>query len=115
MLRGATRHFKLVPTNAFRRKRVAPVPARSELFVILYATVLAGVAAGLALVGIATGASWGPLAPLLALSVLALCAESRSVRVSSTTELSVSFLPFVLTAVVFGPLAAMTVGMLSLL
>lgn len=62
-----------------------------------------------------SGGTLGPYLPVVALSALAFLAEQRSVRLSATTELSVSFLPLVFAAVVFGPLAAMVVGAIGLL
>ena len=55
------------------------------------------------------------MVPIAALAALALYAERQTVRLSATTELSVSFLPLVFAAVVFGPLAAMAVGAVALL
>ena len=80
-------------------------------FVGTLALAAVGLAAGL----IAAGQSLGPPLPVFALSALAFFAERRSVRLSPTLELSVSFLPFVFAAVMFGPLAAMAVGFISLL
>lgn len=45
-----------------------------------------------------------------ALAVVTLVAERQSVRVARNVETSVAFLPFVFTAVAFGPLAACLVG-----
>jgi putative nucleotidyltransferase with HDIG domain len=53
------------------------------------------------------GPSWWKLA---ALAVVAGIAERQAVRVTSNVEMTVSFLPFVFTAVAFGPLAAFVVG-----
>jgi putative nucleotidyltransferase with HDIG domain len=52
---------------------------------------------------------------VLALAALAAVAERSRVRLSSTLELSISLLPILFAAVVFGPLAAMCVGAASLL
>jgi putative nucleotidyltransferase with HDIG domain len=52
-------------------------------------------------------APWWPLAGL---ALVAIAAERSSVRLTSRIETSISFLPFVFTAVAFGPLAAMVVG-----
>jgi putative nucleotidyltransferase with HDIG domain len=57
-------------------------------------------------------------APPLALFVLAgtaLLAEKQSVRVATHTEMSVSVLPILFAAVVFGPLTAMIVGACALI
>jgi putative nucleotidyltransferase with HDIG domain len=47
----------------------------------------------------------------LALVVVTAVAERQSVRVARNVETSVAFLPFVFTAVAFGPLAALAVGL----
>ena len=54
---------------------------------------------------------WG----ILALAAIAVVAERASVRLSATTEASISLLPTVFSAVLFGPLAAMVVGAASML
>ena len=70
------------------------------------AVLTGGFAVGLAL----SGASFGPAWAVLLLGVLSLLAERRPVRVNSNVEITVSILPVVFAAVVFGPLAAMAVG-----
>ena len=50
---------------------------------------------------------------VLGLSVAAGVAERQSVWVTRNTEVSISFLPLILTAVTFGPLEAMLVGLLA--
>ncbi len=57
----------------------------------------------------------GPLWPLAILAVSALIAERQSVRLSPRAEISVSFLPIVLAAVIYGPGAAICVSVASLL
>ena len=69
-----------------------------------------GFAVGLVL----SGASFGPAWAVLLLGMLSLLAEHRPVRVNSNVEITVSILPVVFAAVVFGPLSAMTVGALGL-
>ena len=59
----------------------------------------------------AIGAPW----PVAALAVSAVLAERQSVRVSPRAEISVSALPIVLAAVIYGPLAAICVSIASLL
>ena len=56
--------------------------------------------------------SWWPLA---ALAASALVAERQSVRLGPRAEISVSFVPVVLAAVIYGPLAAVFVSATSLL
>src|SRR4029450_10335332 len=56
----------------------------------------------------------GPIWPLAVLAVSALVAERQSVRLSARAEISVSFLPLVLAAVIYGPGAAIFVSIASL-
>ena len=56
----------------------------------------------------------GPLWPLALLAVSALIVERQSVRLSARAEISVSFLPIVLAAVIYGPGAAILVSVVSL-
>jgi putative nucleotidyltransferase with HDIG domain len=53
--------------------------------------------------------------PLAALAIAALLAEMQSVRISSRAAVSVSSLPIVLAAVIYGPFAAIIVSVASLL
>jgi putative nucleotidyltransferase with HDIG domain len=69
-----------------------------------------GFAVGLVLSGESLNPAWA----VLLLGVLSLLAERRPVRVNSNVEITVSILPVVFAAVVFGPLAAMAVGALGL-
>jgi putative nucleotidyltransferase with HDIG domain len=59
----------------------------------------------------AIGAPW----PIAALAGSAVLAERQSVRVSPRAEISVSALPIVLAAVIYGPVAAICVSIASLL
>jgi putative nucleotidyltransferase with HDIG domain len=70
------------------------------------AVLTGGFAVSLAL----SGASFGRDRAVLLLGLLSLLAERRPVRVNSNVEITVSILPVVFAAVVFGPLAAMAVG-----
>jgi len=65
----------------------------------------------LAMAGYGIHAVWG----VLALAGAAAVAERASVRLNATTEASISLVPTVFAAVVFGPLAAMVVGAASML
>jgi putative nucleotidyltransferase with HDIG domain len=49
----------------------------------------------------------------LALALVTAAAERQSVRLTRNVETSVAFLPFVFTAVAFGPVSALTVGVLA--
>ena len=57
----------------------------------------------------------GPGWPIAALAASAVLAERQSVRVSPRAEISVSALPIVLAAVIYGPVAAICVSIASLL
>lgn len=81
----------------------------------LYAALLAGIAAATA-VGLAvTGSSSGPLLVVMGLAAAAAFAERGSVRLSSTVDESISALPMLFAAVLFGPLAALIVASASML
>jgi HD domain len=56
-----------------------------------------------------------PLWPLAILAASAFFAERQIVRLSARAEISVSFLPIVLAAVIYGPVAAISVSVASLL
>jgi putative nucleotidyltransferase with HDIG domain len=76
-----------------------------------FATAL--VAAVLAVVGglVVSGHSLGaPVWIIVALCAVALLAERQSVHITATTQMSVSALPILFAAVVYGPLAAMVVA-----
>jgi HD-GYP domain-containing protein (c-di-GMP phosphodiesterase class II) len=87
----------------------------AEVRLALFALALAVLAGAIGAVLLAAGHGFGDPISVLGLSALALLAERKSIRLSSATEMSVSFLPFVFAAVVFGPLAAMVVGAFGLL
>lgn len=57
----------------------------------------------------------GPLWQLAILAAVALVAERQPVRITPNTEITVSVLPMLFAAVVYGPLDAMAVGALGLL
>ncbi len=95
----------------FRKNSVRSV--RENLYVLVWAGLLGTAATGaliaLLLAGYQLPSGW----KLLALASVAAVAERQSVRVSSNVEMTISFLPFVFTAVAFGPLAAFAVGALA--
>jgi putative nucleotidyltransferase with HDIG domain len=64
---------------------------------------------------VASGASPGPVLPVLVLAVLGFLGERQGIRIDRSVEISVSSLPLLFAAVVFGPLAAALVGAASLL
>jgi len=55
----------------------------------------------------------GPLWIILSLAVVALLAERQSVHITANTQMSVSALPILFAAVVYGPLAAMLIAALA--
>jgi putative nucleotidyltransferase with HDIG domain len=71
-----------------------------------------GVAAACLLTALLAGASSleGPLWIVLSLAVVALLAERQSVHITANTQMSVSAMPILFAAVVYGPLAAMLVA-----
>ena len=93
-------------------RRFAAYPP-SRTFVYVIAVVLAALTTALALVS--AGYGLGDPGTVLALAAAAAVAERSSVRLTRTTELSISGLPAIFAAVVFGPLAAGVVGAASML
>lgn len=81
-----------------------------------FATALALMAVGLAAILIEkTRALGAPIWIVIALCVVALLAERQSVHITATTQMSVSALPILFAAVVYGPLPAMVVAASALL
>src|SRR6476620_6292523 len=81
----------------------------------VYAAILAICAAALAAALVGLGWDVGDPWTVLTLCVIAAVSERGLVRLTSTTSQSISILPTLFAAVVFGPLAAMLVGAASLL
>lgn len=76
-----------------------------------YAVALSVAALGLAATLLARSLSLeGPTWIVLSLAVVALLAERQSVHITPNTQMSVSALPILFTAIVYGPLAAMVVA-----
>ena len=95
---------------------LARPPGAREWFLVGYTSILAILAASLALAELRwpppdTQLGW----PVAAFALAALVAERQSVRLTARTEVSVAALPVVLAAVIYGPLAAMCVSFVSLL
>src|SRR4051812_43348481 len=86
-----------------------------ESRLVAYATALTASAVALVAGLVYGGFTLHTEAGVLALGLLAFLAERQSVRLSPTIQISVGFLPFVFAAVVFGPLAAVCVGVIGLL
>jgi putative nucleotidyltransferase with HDIG domain len=91
--------------------RLAPSPR----IVWVYCAVLALAAVGVAFVLWWSDAVFGPPLVILGLAGVAVFAERGSVRLSSTIEESISALPMLFAAVLFGPLPAMLVAASSML
>ena len=80
---------------------------------VAWACVLNAVAASTVIVLWRHGYRLPPIYAVLVLSAVAAVAERQSVAVTKRTTMSVSFLPIVFSAVVFGPLGGFAVGALS--
>lgn len=91
-------------------------PTRRDWWLVVYTASLA-VLLGFLLGGLLVRAQAGtvPIWPIVGLAAAALMAERQSVRLSPRAEISVSALPIVLAAVIYGPLAAICVSIASLL
>jgi putative nucleotidyltransferase with HDIG domain len=88
------------------------LPQAIELWAGLLTTSTALLAAGLALTDQGGNVPWAAVA---ALGFVAWLAERQSVRLTTNLQMSVSVLPVLFAAVVYGPLAAMSVGASALL
>ncbi|MFL6006048.1 MAG: HD domain-containing phosphohydrolase [Gaiellaceae bacterium] len=99
-------------------KLVKPIPfgLRSEIRDGggAYAAILASCAGALAIILLAFGWDLGDAWTVAALCVIAAVSERGLVRLTSTTSQSISILPTLFAAVLFGPLAGMVVGAASL-
>jgi putative nucleotidyltransferase with HDIG domain len=93
------------------RWRTALVSRRRLTAIEAYALLLAGLASFFA-TGLAVTGRGGalPVLPVVALAVVAWMAEKQSVQLTTNLQMSVSVLPALFAAVVFGPHAAMAVG-----
>src|SRR3954464_7960751 len=94
----------------------APSAQRAHEYraVYIYCSLLTATVIGVAAALISEGISIGSPLTVAGLAGMAYWAERESIRLNSTTELSVAFLPLVFAAVAFGPLAAMVVAAASL-
>src|SRR6266542_5119159 len=82
---------------------------RTLLWIVLLSAACSAVASVLFAEGFELPAWW----EFLALALVTAGAERQSVRLGRNVETSVAFLPFVFTAVAFGPLAALAVGVVA--
>src|SRR5947208_1956150 len=80
-------------------------------YVASLAVVAAAGMAGLVATGYQLGNAWS----VAALALVAAVAERGRVRLTNTTEESISLLPTLFAAILFGPLAGMAVGAASLI
>jgi putative nucleotidyltransferase with HDIG domain len=95
-------------------RRVLPRVRKPEPISVL-ATAL-GIAAGALALGLVfAGETLGPVPGVLVLGAFSMLAERRSVRIGANAQVTVSVLPIVFAAVVFGPLSAMVVGAMGIL
>jgi putative nucleotidyltransferase with HDIG domain len=115
---GTNGGSEFIPLSGeFSRRFVADLRGfrRSDASLALYVASLAIGAAGISLALLFAGydlsTPWG----VVALAGVAALAERAGVRLNATTEASISLLPTVFAAVLFGPLAAMVVGAASML
>jgi putative nucleotidyltransferase with HDIG domain len=95
--------------------RVQGVPRNLLDPLAAYAAVLVVSACGVAVAVGSAGYTAGNIWVVLTLAAVAALAERSSVRLTSTMEESISLLPTVFAAVLFGPLAAMAIGAASML
>src|SRR5437016_9054475 len=96
-------------------KHIRALRSELEFGVTAYATSLVLMAGGAACGLIATGTTLHSLWSVGILSVAAALSERGRVQLTSTTEESISLLPTLFAAVLFGPLAGMVVGAASLI
>src|SRR5581483_1589535 len=101
-------------SSSFASSRRQPMPATSITPTLrVWVACLAAGALGLAVLFEREGLAIGNLWVVAGLAVAAALAERGRIRLSSAVEESVSLVPMLFTAVVFGPRAAMIVGAAS--
>ena len=88
------------------------VPTGVEIYAALLAILTIGLAVALLL--LERGGDV-PFVPVLALAAVAWFAERQSIQLTSNAQMSVSVMPILFAAVVYGPVAAMTVGAAALM
>src|SRR3989442_7881567 len=98
-------------SNRVKTQLRAEFEPRVTAYVGTLAVTASVTAVGLVATGYGIGNGWS----VVALALVAAVAERGSVRLTSTTEESISLLPTLFAAVLFGPLAAMIVGASSML
>lgn len=90
-------------------------PTRREWWLVGYTTTLTCLCGALVLALLSEGVEVETAWPVAALAIAAFVADRQSVRLSPQAEVSVAALPIVLTAVLYGPFAAILVSVASLL
>ena len=80
---------------------------------VVWAAVLTAATGGVVAALWADGYRFPPLWAMVVLGAFAVVAERQGVAISDRTQMSVSFLPLVFGAVVFGPLGGLVVGAIS--
>src|SRR5580765_5681925 len=78
-----------------------------------YQVCLAAATAGLAIAVLAAGRELGNVWAVVGLAIVAASAERGRVRLGENLEASISLIPTVFAAAIFGPVAAMIVGFAS--
>jgi putative nucleotidyltransferase with HDIG domain len=107
-IQGDYTGFGVLATEVLRRLRV---PAAVEVYAIALAASTVSLAASLSIAG-ASGKV--PFVPVVALAGVAWFAERQSVQLTTNAQMSVSVMPVLFAAVVYGPVAAMIVGAAAL-
>ena len=90
-------------------------PFRPDAAIRLYAGVLTTLAVAMTAAMIVAGVGLGSPASVAVLAVIALFAETQSVKLTPVFEMSVASVTFIFAAVLFGPLAAVVVATSGLL
>lgn len=86
---------------------------RRERLTLLWIGALSVACVGMAAALLKQGYELPPVWAFAALALVTAAAERQSVRVARNVETSVAFLPFVFSAVAYGPLGAMSVGLMA--
>lgn len=114
MDRGLTAQEAYNPFGGYARVRTgARAWTTAEFRTAIWATILFATAAAAAACFSLNGYRLPPLWSIALLGAVAALAERQSVAITERTTMSVSFLPLVFAAVVFGPLGGFAVGVLS--
>lgn len=105
--------MELIPLSGEKSivSRGRPGPRALHVYVAILTLAALGVAGGFVLAGFPLGNRWATLS----LALVAAIAERGTVRLTRTTERSISLLPMLFAAVLFGPLASGLVGAASML